>query len=758
MIEPGRGRGLLLVEQLVRRRLPILAVAVLLAAFAAGPASRLSFDQSIESMYAEDDRHLEAFRTSRDLFGGDEFVVVAYRDPTLLDIETHRLDPDAGEALTEFADRLSAVPGVKSASTQHLADAMRFGLARRVPAIRRKIVEMVEGVLIGSDGETTAIVLRLQTEVPGEPGVMPRAETFRRIRDLAAGHDPPAHVVGEPLQVQDMFRYVEQDGGTLFWWSLGLLAVVLWVLFRSRRWIVLPLAVVLVAIVWTEVLLVASGMRLSMVSSMLNSLVTIIGVATVTHVAVQYGHQRRSLSPSAALVRTLVVLAPPVFWAGATTAIGFAALLSSTITPVRSFGVMMALGTAMVLAAATCLLPGGTLLLARDDSDVIRRDDDGFLVRGLGSLADRVVRFPGVVVAGAVAVVLAATLGLTWLRVETDFSENFRADSDIRVALDFVESRLGGAGNWEVNFAAPEKLTEEYLARVAVLAERLEELAGQPESKLPDGRRRLTKVVSLTGGLKLVPKLPFVTNTLEKRLKYLDRFEPEFRSSLHNPELRRMRIVLRGLEKQQAGDKRQLIGRVEQLAREVFPSEVPGERPAEATGLFVLLTYLMESLLRDQAVSFVLAAVGITSMMTLAFGSLRIGLVALVPNLFPIVVVIGVMGWLGLPINIATAMIASVSLGLTVDSSIHYIAGFRRARAGGLDVDAALAATHQGVGRAVVYANAALIVGFSVLTLSHFVPLIYFGILVSVAMAGGVAGNLVLLPVLLRWIERPAAR
>ena len=173
----------------------------------------------------------------------------------------------------------------------------------------------------------------------------------------------------------------------------------------------------------------------------------------------------------------------------------------------------------------------------------------------------------------------------------------------------------------------------------------------------------------------------------------------------------------------------------------------------EATGLYVLLTFLIESLLRDQVVSFVLAAIGITVMMALAFRNPWIGLVGLVPNLFPIVLVIGAMGWMGLPVNIATAMIASVSLGLTVDSSIHYISGFRRARAAGDDVATALERTHAGVGRAVVLANLALVVGFSVLTLSHFIPLVYFGILVSVAMLGGLAGNLVLLPVLLAWVE-----
>jgi predicted RND superfamily exporter protein len=115
----------------------------------------------------------------------------------------------------------------------------------------------------------------------------------------------------------------------------------------------------------------------------------------------------------------------------------------------------------------------------------------------------------------------------------------------------------------------------------------------------------------------------------------------------------------------------------------------------------------------------------------------------------PILLVIGGMGWAGIPINIGTAMIASVSLGLTIDSTIHYLNGYtRRKRAGATHLEA-MSATHAEVGRALTFANVALIIGFTVLSLSQFIPLVYFGVLVSVAMLGGLICNLVLLPALL---------
>src|SRR5205823_4856878 len=118
----------------------------------------------------------------------------------------------------------------------------------------------------------------------------------------------------------------------------------------------------------------------------------------------------------------------------------------------------------------------------------------------------------------------------------------------------------------------------------------------------------------------------------------------------------------------------------------------------------------------------------------------------------PIFMVMGLMGWLGLKINMGAAMIAAVSMGLSVDSSIHYITSFRRAQSEGLAVGQALAAVQQTVGRAMVFSTLALIIGFSVLCISEFVPTIYFGCLVSLAMLGGMFGNLLVLPLLLKLV------
>jgi hypothetical protein len=741
-----------LVEPLVRFRLPILLGSLVISVVAAFWAARLTFEQSIESLYASDDPHLEDYLESKRLFGGDELVGVAYRDPRLFDEE-------GLDRVRELSAELSKISGVRAQSTQNLADGLRSTLGSpRFTFLKRRraqVLRFFEGILVGGDDQTTAVVLRLEPEdavlvPPGESFADLRGRTIRDIRDVALAHERrhgfPTAVVGEPVQVHDMFRYVQQDGAVLGWASLALLVAVIWTLFRNLRWVLLPVLVVQVTLVWTKAILVLIGIPLTMVSSILESLVTIIGVATVMHMSLVYCELRANLAPVPALRRAMVLLATDVFWVSATTAAGFAAQLSSHVYPVRSFGLMMTLGSMLVVAAMAAILPGGVLLGHSAFDRVDTEGKNSRLARTLALLCHWVERHPWRVL-GACAVVTALALsGMFRIRVETDFTRNFRESSPIVRSLDFVEQHLGGAGTWEVNFPAPETLDDEFLEKVRDLAVRLRELA-----VTIDGRQsELTKVLAITDGIDLVPRLwPLVPN-LAKQLEVLGSFQPEFISSLYNPARRRMRIVLRARERQPAELKQQLIDQAQQLARDAFPADHES-RPARATGLFVLLTFLIDSLLGDQWSSFLWGAAGIIGMMALAYRSLRIGVISLFPNLLPIVLVIGTMGWLDLPINIATAMISAVSMGLTVDASIFYISAFRRAQRQGMDVSAALRATQHDVGRALIYSNLALILGFLVLTLSNFVPLIYFGLLVSVAMLGGLAGNLVLLPLLLRF-------
>jgi predicted RND superfamily exporter protein len=746
-----------LMDRLIAWKGGILLAGLISVIVAMPVASRLELDQSLESFFAPDDPLIVAWHDSKQWFGGDEFILVAYEDPALLaarpastageeadpPAEDDRTEEDAQEPsplarLKEFAAALGAVPGIAPDGTQSLESLLRpkFGttvaariLARAYARMRQEdILEFGEHLVISSDRRTTAVILRL---LPEDQSPVPRAETFARIRRIAAAHNPPAFVAGEPIQVHDMFRYVDEDSRLLGWASSGLLMLMILLLFRSLRWVLLPLLVVHVSLVWTKAVLVLSDMHLSMVSSILTSLVTIIGIATVTHITVNYRERRLTLPRVAAFRETFRQLGPPVFWTCTTTAIGFGALLSSQILPIRSFGLMLALAAMLVLAACFVILPGGVLLL-RYDSDPRPTLAEARLVRFLERLSRAVDRHPRRWLASLALLTAATGVGLGFLRVETDFSRNFRESSEIVQALRFFEARMGGVGTWEIEFPWSGGITDESLRPLRDLAERLRNL------RLPDGTG-LTKVIALSDGVDFAPG-----NSVEQKLERLTAIQPQFIPGLYNAEAGRMRIVLRALEQKPAEVKLALIDLVTRTARETFPE-------ARATGFYLLLAKIISSLLQDQLVSFLLATLGIGVSMTVAFRNLWIGLLSLAPNVFPLVLVIGGMGWIGIPVNIGTAMIASVSMGLTVDSSIHYISGYLRARRRGDSYTEALRSTHGTVGVAMVFANVVLAVGFLVLSLSNFVPLIYFGVLVSLSMIGGLTGSLVLLPLLMRW-------
>jgi predicted RND superfamily exporter protein len=460
------------------------------------------------------------------------------------------------------------------------------------------------------------------------------------------------------------------------------------------------------------------------------------------------------------LIHSAQLLIAPVTWACVTDAVGFAALTQASVQPVRNFGIMMAVGSLCVLLSAGLLIPG-LALWGHLGSDPQRAWGEGWLDRQLKLWASCVARRPWQVAILATAVSGVAICGVQWLEVETDFTRNFRDDTAIVRSYQIVESKLGGAGLFDVILPVPKVLDWNFLARVLLLEQRL-----RREVRIPtaDGDEpALTKVLSVADVIVRAAPTSLARVRRGRRqiminagMRTISTRIPELLEITYTAEAgaaesqRALRIMLRARERQPAAQKQQIINQVVAITNEEFPA-------GEVTGFFVLLTNLVESVVRDQWRTFAVALIGIGITMVLAFRSLRFALVALVPNGIPILMVMGLMGWLGLHINMGAAMIAAVSVGLSVDSSIHYITAFRRELAAGRDVLDALSIVQDSVGRAVVFSTLPLLVGFGVLCTSRLIPIVYFGVLVSISMIGGLLGNLFVLPLLLR-IVTPASQ
>ena len=718
-----------LVEFLAIRHRLLLVVAIIITVLSIGPARRLTFDQSIESLYAAQNSRLKDYVEGKSLFGGDEFVFLAYTDPNLFSNESMNRQE-------KLSSRLEQVRGVAAGSVQSLVRVLGITRLPFFKSRRDALIEFSRGILVGSDDKTTAVALRL---LDPQHTPVPRAVTLAEIHRIAAEQPIETFVVGEPVLVHDMFRYAEEDGEWMGWAASGLLALVILFFLRSIRAVVLPFVIVQCAIVWTKAVLSESGMQLSMVSSILGSLVTIIGVSTVIYMSLFYRRMREVHDREHAFRETVRIIGMDIFWVCLTTAAGFGVQLSSHLYPVRSFGLTMVIGSLLVLVAMVLVLPGG-FLLGPERRELPKPRGEEQVNQSLQGLTHWVLHHPWIVSLTCLAIMIIGTIGLFRLKIETDFSKNFRSSSPVVKGLDFLETRLGGAGAWEVNFPAPNPLTDEYLVKVRRLADKLRTIQGEHGPAL-------TKVLAVTDGFDLIPTIPILSGTLGAKEYQINRIQPEFLPSLYNPKAGRMRIMLRAYERQSSEAKQELMSRVGEMARKEFPE-------AKVTGLFVLLTFLIESLLHDQWTDLMLGTVGLIAIMSIAYRSLWMGVVSLVPNVIPIVLLLGGMGWLGIPVNIGTAMISSDTMGLTIHDSIFYLSAFLRARRSGMDFQGALQHVQSETRQPLLYSNLALIIGFLVLATSHFVPLIYFGVMVSVAIAGGLAVNLLLLPLLLKLGDR----
>lgn len=726
------GRWNRFIDRLVRYRWGLLCLAIALTGLSIGPANRVTFDQTIESLYAAGNPRLVEYTTSKATFGGDEFVFLTYTDPQLF-------EPAGQERLANLAAQVSEVPGVIYETVQSLNAYMDLTERRPFRSRRPKVLEFARGVLLGDDNQTTAIAVRLEEEAHAK---QPRAATIAELRRIAAQQTLPTYVVGEPTLVLDMFRYAEDDGQFMGWAASALMVAVILFFLRDVRSILLPFVIVQMTILWTKAGLWSSGIQLTMVSSILGSLVTIIGVSTVVYLSFYFQELRQQFDRQTAFRKMLQVIGVDIIWVCVTTATGFAAHLSSHLHPVRSFGITMVMGSLLVLVAMALVLPAGMLMgSGRIPAGHPRGEQQ--VNRSLHTLTAWVLRHPAWITCATLAALAGGISGLWQLRLDTDFTRNFRSSSPVVQSLNFMEVKLGGAGIWEVNFQAPSELDPEHLEKVRNLSTKLRELK-------TDNEPALTKVISLTDGLELVPRIPILVPDDDAKLRWLNGLQADFSSSLYNPEKQRMRIVLRARERQSAEAKELLISRVLAVAQSEFPD-------AQVTGLFVLLTHLVESLLEDQWTGLAVGAVGLIIVMTIAYRSLWMGLISLVPNVLPILLLLGGMGWAGIPVNIGTAMISSDTMGLTIHDSIFYLSAYRRARQSGLDYRGALSEVQTEVRRPLIYSNIALILGFLVLTTSHFVPLIYFGALVSTAIAGGLLVNLLLIPLLLQ-IGEPVPR
>lgn len=762
----------------------VVALLVVLVLF----GGRVSYEQSIKSFFAEDDPVMNAYQDAAKVFGDDNFIFIAYDDPELL--TARGMDRVAELAREVGPDRIRGVLRVESLDAMPLLwriDDALLALDRLPPLLRTAALntarrnlktldlkgnafavggairaaddagraELKErlthhplflGTLIDGSGTTNAVVVRLTKTA--EHDVMRTVAALRKAADeFAVRHHlgRPA-VVGPPVLLADGFTSIEIDGRRLAVVGMLLIGLVTLSAVRSLWWAIVPLMSGWVVWLATEAVMSGFDLKLALSGGPLVAQIIVLTMPAASHLAIHFrDERRREADPRTAARKTLANVSTPIFWCAVTGAIGYGALVTSNVVPIRQFGTI--LGTCTLLSAVLVMILSPVAMLPPFRLEVpVRYGSQSQVSTTMNRGIAWVHKHPARIVIGVILVVIPLASGLFRLNYESNYINLFRQNT--RVVQDYhtVESRLGGIGLVELIVPVGKTIDRDTLSK-------LQDFSGAITADRAKADPGISQVVSLETVLDpdgRISKLPAdaANRTLAAKLDLIAASpQAELLKGFWNPEQGQARILLRLLEQQPAPRKVAIFRDALGEAQDRFGRE------ASLTGLSYLMTKTTESIIVTQWSTFLWSVVGILLMLTIALRGPVLAALALLPTLLAVALVLGLMGWLGIKLDMATALVASVALGLSVDDTFHCLLQFHRERAT-QPFDKSLFDSYAVTGPGVLLSSLAVAVGFAALWLSEFAPFANFGTMVGIATAGSTLGNLILLPACLTLGER----
>jgi predicted RND superfamily exporter protein len=593
------------------------------------------------------------------------------------------------------------------------------------------------------------------------------------IRTIMARHRDRAglHLGGVPMITADSIDFVRHDLMTFGVGVVGFLLLILTIAFRKPRWVVLPMLTCFGAGLVMIGYLGLTDWPVTVVSSNFISLLLIITLSLTVHLIVRYRelhHDHPQLEQRTLVLETVKSKALPCLYTAITTIVAFGSLLVSDIRPVIDFGWMMASGIVVAFVLAFTLFPAGLVLL-QPGRPASHRDITGAITRFFAQQIER--RGKGIL-AGFLLLSLLSIIGLSFLTVENRFIDYYKESTEIYQGMELIDRELGGTTPLDVIVDAPvDVLTVEFNEEEdPFLSEfdleldsesagitgsywfnsyRLEEITAIHDYL--DGLPESGKVLSVSSTMRMLEKLneravldDFFLAILYKRLP------EEIKQALFTPYLsqdgNQLRFTLRVFESDVSLQRKALL---EKIARDLSENLQLGEEQVHLTGMVVLYNNLLQSLFRSQILTIGVVFVAILFMFALLFRNPKMALIAIVPNLVAAILVLGLMGWLGIPLDIMTITIAAICIGIAVDDTIHYVHRFSVEFQQDHNYWAAVRRAHGSIGRAMYYTTVTITLGFSILVLSNFIPTIYFGLLTGFSMIVALLADLTLLPLLI---------
>jgi predicted RND superfamily exporter protein len=586
-------------------------------------------------------------------------------------------------------------------------------------------------------------------------------------------NDADLFLGGVSMIADDLISFIKNDLKVFGFGVLFFLIITLGIIFKKKRWIFLPIICCAFSVVSMMGLLGLFDWEVTVISSNFISLQLIITMAITIHLTVRYRElyiKNPEASQRELVLDTVSLMGKPCLYAALTTIAGFGSLLLCNILPVITFGWMMSAGILVSLVMTFLLFPSILVLMSKETPAVGRKPHF--------SLAPFLARFTEahgllILVVSAIALVLTA-VGVARLTVENSFIDYFKHTTEIYQGMKTIDQNLGGTTPLDiiVDFDTP-KATKPTAALKSVQNkgdefDTFNEFENSEKEdkywftfekmtlvkKIHDDLDRLPeigKVLSLGTLLKMTEKLnnnkPL--DNLELALLYNelpDRFKGMVLTPYVSVDHNQVRFSTRVRDSEKTLKRNQLLKKIHEDLVSKFGLN---ENHVHLTGMLVLYNNMLQSLFKSQIQTLGVVILALMGMFMVLFRSLKISLIAIFPNLLSIGVVLGVMGWLNIPLDMMTITIASISVGIAVDDTIHYIHRFTHEIKIDQDYIRALHRCHGSIGHAMYYTSVTIIIGFSILVLSNFIPSIYFGLLTGLAMLIALMAALTLLPQLL---------
>jgi uncharacterized protein len=741
-----------LADLLWRWRFPLSALIVLVAIAFAPHANVTRIDNDISAWFSKDDPVYRDYERFREEFGGSRTLIVALKADSP-DRLFSRAGLDFIRDATAEIERLETVERVASLTTVATVTSSQEGIDvrklvdPRAPQspdeVRRRALddELLRGDLVSEDATVTAIVVSFDEDRIDRV----RAGVIRRIHEIVDPRLPAgvaAHYNGS-LEISETYNRVTLQNLQTF--TAPILVVTLlaiYVSFRSWRKTVLTIVAVGVSVLWTLGLYWLMGYSYNVLSGMIVPLIVVLAIADDVHIMQHWDEARRHGSTEEAFKETVAHLAAPLLGASGTTALGMASLATSHVVAVRSFGIGSAVGIMVDFMISLVFVPTMLSLMKPETGEA---PHERYLVEPMRRIAAFSTRRPRLVLITAACLGGIACLGMLRLRVDTNHINFFGARHPLARSARVIDSQLSGIYSFQIMLEGPPDSlgTPESLRRMSQLEQELRALDGVKKTRsaaahvrrvnreLHDGDPASDVVPSDPAAV--AQELLVLTLSGEGRQEMARVLAADYSRAQIDVKLRSMSsdVVL------------QLIDRADARAKAIFDGTGV---TATTTGAGRLFSTLDHYLVESQISSFGTAFFTVFGVIFIVFRSARFGFLTIAPNLLPVLAVLGLMGFLGISMNIATVMVASVALGIVDDDTIHFINRYRREVAAGASTDQAIATATVHEGRASLTTAVINSLGFGVLMLSEYKPNAWFGGLLGLTMAVAFLAEVFILP------------